>query len=120
MASCCHSHSLMTDWNAVPIFGVADTTLPRVIRPSAYAIIAGSPDRLAIVHTPAGVYLPGGGIMGLISRSGAPSSARTYSPPADPDEPDHLLTWAPPTKALSVLTPPSHRWAVAEWLADED
>ena len=57
----------MTDWNAVPTFGVADTTLPHVIRPSAYALIAGSPGQLAIVHTPAGVYLPGGGIMGAES-----------------------------------------------------
>lgn len=33
-------------------------------------------------------------------------------------EPDHLLTWLRPREALAVLTPPSHRWAVAEWIAD--
>ena len=37
---------------------------------------------------------------------------------AEPIEPDHHLVWLPQREALDALTPPSHRWAVAEWLAD--
>ena len=155
-ALCDHTHSLMTDWKTVPTFGVPDSRLPRVIRPSAYGLIAGSPDQLAVVRTPTGVYLPGGGIQGTespeatvcreaqeecgltirlspwrraaIDHVTAPREAAHFekrntfcgatviAAPAEPAEADHLLTWVMPAEALSVLTPPSHRWAVAEWL----
>ncbi len=45
-------------------------------------------------------------------------NATALGPPVDSIEPDHQLTWLAPDEALVVLTPPSHQWAVAEWLAD--
>jgi 8-oxo-dGTP pyrophosphatase MutT (NUDIX family) len=35
----------------------------------------------------------------------------------EPMESDHRLTWVSPEEAQRLLTPASHRWAVAEWLA---
>ena len=49
----------MTDWSRVPTFGNrADSPM---VRPSAYAIINDRSQRLAVVHTPLGLFLPGGG-----------------------------------------------------------
>ena len=150
----------MTDWNAVPIFGVSDSRLPHVIRLSAYGLVVDAADELAIVRTPTGTYLPGGGMRsgesaeaavgreareecGLevqltswrraaIDHVAVPSeescfekrstfcSARVLTAVSGSTEPDHLLAWETPAVALRVLTPPSHRWAVAEWLADRD
>jgi hypothetical protein len=31
-------------------------------------------------------------------------------------EPDHELLWVSPRDALTALVPPSHRWAVSEWI----
>jgi len=61
----------MTDWQAVPIFGVPDSRLPHIVRPSAYGLIVGPSDRLAIVRTEIGSYLPGGGILGTESPEAA-------------------------------------------------
>ena len=148
----------MTDWHAVPVFGVPDSRWPHIVRPSAYGLIAEPSGRLAIVHTATGAYLPGGGILGSESPEAAVcreareecgltlvmsawrraaidhvtvARERTHfekqstfcgatllGSPAEPLEPDHRLTWLLSEDALSVLTPPSHRWAVAEWLAD--
>jgi len=32
-------------------------------------------------------------------------------------EPGHEVAWLPPREALMALSPRSHRWAVAEWMA---
>lgn len=49
-------------WDDAPRFGSLLPGLPLVVRPSVYGLIADSSDRVAIVHAPVGVYLPGGGI----------------------------------------------------------
>lgn len=51
----------MTDWPAVPVFGDPVPQFPAVVRPSAYGIITNEQGQLAVVRTPIGVYLPGGG-----------------------------------------------------------
>jgi len=52
---------LLIDWRAVPTFGTPDDCLPLVVRPSAYAIVSDSVGNVAVVRTPSGVYLLGGG-----------------------------------------------------------
>jgi|tagenome__1003787_1003787.scaffolds.fasta_scaffold20960219_2 8-oxo-dGTP diphosphatase len=52
----------MTDWSAVPTFGRNASPETAIVRPSAYGLITDDRTRLAIVRTPSGVYLPGGGI----------------------------------------------------------
>ena len=47
---------------AVPTFGERVGAHPWVERPSAYAIVSDERDRLALVATPRGTFLPGGGI----------------------------------------------------------
>ncbi|HEX9728913.1 MAG TPA: NUDIX domain-containing protein [Gemmatimonadales bacterium] len=51
----------MTDWLTVPFFGDPVPRFVAVVRPSAYGIIPDGHGRLAVVRTPAGSYLPGGG-----------------------------------------------------------
>jgi len=51
----------MTDWKNVPVFGAPPTGVLAIVRPSAYGIIADPQGRLAVVHTPIGLSLPGGG-----------------------------------------------------------
>jgi 8-oxo-dGTP diphosphatase len=51
----------MTDWMNVPVFGAPPTAVVAIVRPSAYGIIADRQGRLAVVHTPIGLSLPGGG-----------------------------------------------------------
>jgi 8-oxo-dGTP diphosphatase len=51
----------MIPWDAVPVFG-GPPDGGAVVRPSAYAIVTDASARLAIVRTPQGVYLPGGGV----------------------------------------------------------
>ncbi len=51
----------MTDWTNVPVFGAPPPGVFAIVRPSAYGIIADSEGRLAVVHTPLGLSLPGGG-----------------------------------------------------------
>jgi 8-oxo-dGTP diphosphatase len=51
----------MTDWPAVPVFGDPVPQFPAVVRPGAYGIITNDDGQLALVRTPVGVYLPGGG-----------------------------------------------------------
>ena len=50
----------MTNWDTVPVFGTPPTVLATV-RPSAYGIVIDRHGSLAVVHTPMGLYLPGGG-----------------------------------------------------------
>jgi 8-oxo-dGTP diphosphatase len=49
------------DWSAAPVFGVREPGQKYTVRPSAYGIVERS-GSLALVRTPEGVYLPGGGI----------------------------------------------------------
>jgi 8-oxo-dGTP diphosphatase len=51
-----------TDWSDAPVFGVRHPDAVPVVRPSAYGLLADARGRLAIVSTPQGVFLPGGGI----------------------------------------------------------
>ena len=46
----------------MPTFGVPEPGVAYVVRPSAYALIRDADGRVALVRTPQGVYLPGGGI----------------------------------------------------------
>jgi 8-oxo-dGTP diphosphatase len=54
----------MSDWGEVPVFGERVAGQRYVVRPSAYALIQNDRREFAIVATPAGVLLPGGGIEG--------------------------------------------------------
>jgi len=51
-----------TDWARVPTFGDASCQGTPISRPSAYAVIADASGCVAVVRTPKGVFLPGGGI----------------------------------------------------------
>src|SRR5690348_507177 len=52
----------MTAWLDAPIFGHPPTDAHAVIRPSAYGLVSDADRRLAVVRTPHGLFLPGGGI----------------------------------------------------------
>ena len=52
----------MIDWNLVPVFGARTRGADCVVRPGAYGLLADARSRLALVRTPKGVFLPGGGI----------------------------------------------------------
>ena len=54
-----------------PVFGVPEPGVRYLVRPSAYALIGDGEGRVALVRTPEGVYLPGGGI----ERSETPQQA---------------------------------------------
>jgi len=49
-------------WQEAPIFGERDHSVQYTVRPSAYCLIEDASGRLALVRTPQGIYLPGGGI----------------------------------------------------------
>ena len=50
------------DWTAVPRFGTPPPGTCVVVRPSAYALVTDGRGWLAVVRTPRGLYLPGGGL----------------------------------------------------------
>lgn len=52
----------MDDWSDAPVFGRSDDARPVKVRPSAYAVIADASGCVAIVKSPDGVFLVGGGI----------------------------------------------------------
>jgi 8-oxo-dGTP diphosphatase len=52
----------MSDWPDAPRFGRPPTGTNAVVRPSAYGVIIDDAARLAVVRTPHGLFLPGGGI----------------------------------------------------------
>lgn len=52
----------MTDWTDAPVFGTAPAGNVPVVRPSAYGLVTDGGTRLALVRTPQGHFLPGGGI----------------------------------------------------------
>lgn len=45
-----------------PVFGTRVDGCPYFVRPSAYALVRNAEGQFAVVRTPAGCYLPGGGI----------------------------------------------------------
>lgn len=51
-------------WDSAPVFTEPGARSPFVTRPCAYALIEDAEHRLAIVRTPQGTVLPGGGIEG--------------------------------------------------------
>lgn len=52
----------LIEWAAVPVFGYPPAEGRAVVRPSAYGLIANLAERVAVVRTPHGLFLPGGGI----------------------------------------------------------
>jgi len=52
----------VTDWQNAPVFGVPPVGTSATIRPSAYAVIENDRGQFAVVRTPEGTYLPGGGM----------------------------------------------------------
>jgi 8-oxo-dGTP diphosphatase len=51
-----------TEWDDVPLFGSQPADMRAVVRPSAYGLVVNGAARIAIVRTPLGLYLPGGGM----------------------------------------------------------
>ena len=47
---------------AVPVFGERTEGVEYVVRPSAYVLVGDGDGRLAVVRTPRGWFLPGGGV----------------------------------------------------------
>lgn len=52
----------MTDTASVPVFGSRVEGVPYVVRPSAYVLVQNPSGEIAMVSTPKGHFLPGGGI----------------------------------------------------------
>lgn len=52
----------MTDWRNAPVFGLPPEAASATVRPSAYAVIENDRGQFAVVRTPEGTYLPGGGM----------------------------------------------------------
>lgn len=52
----------MTEFRDAPVFGERVSGVAYVRRPSAYAIIRNAAGEVAVVRTPKGAFLPGGGI----------------------------------------------------------
>jgi 8-oxo-dGTP diphosphatase len=52
----------MTEWRAAPVFGEREGGARYTVRPSAYGLAEDDRGRLAVVRTPQGIYLPGGGM----------------------------------------------------------
>ena len=144
-------------WSDVPVFGDAPSGGAAVRRDSGYTIIRGAAASIAVVRTPKGVFLPGGGVddeepltdavhrevreeCGLAIRLGdwrtraiefvhSPAEGKTFekrstffdatvtATSTGAVEPDHELQWLTVENAAATLTPPSHRWAIAQWRA---
>jgi 8-oxo-dGTP diphosphatase len=51
----------MTEWDS-PVFGSRPVDTPAVVRPSAYGVVVDAVENVAVVRTPQGLFLPGGGI----------------------------------------------------------
>lgn len=50
------------DWREAPVFGVPAEGVSYRVRPSAYALVEDGHGQIAVVRTPQGLTLPGGGI----------------------------------------------------------
>jgi len=53
--------SATVDWASVPIFGIPENRFPASVRPSAYGVVVDERGLVAVVRTPTGLHLPGGG-----------------------------------------------------------
>ena len=146
--------TLAASTSDAPVFG---DRLPGVryrVRPSAYAVVPDERGMLAVLRTPLGWFLPGGGRdageepEATVVREGVEEAGLRLAPgvvlghatewihaegdaegwekrstflaarvggTATAVEPDHVLEWIPAAEAALVLTPPTHRWAVARW-----
>lgn len=144
-------------WSDVPVFGVAPARGAATRRVTAYAIIRNATGSVAVVRTPKGIFLPGGGVeddesptnavhrevreeCALALRLGdwrtraiefvrSPTERKTFEKRStffdatvtatypDAVELDHELEWLTVDDAAAMLTPPSHRWAIAQWRA---
>jgi 8-oxo-dGTP diphosphatase len=49
------------DWASVPVFGIPENRYPASVRPSAYGVVVDENGFIAVVRTPTGFHLPGGG-----------------------------------------------------------
>ena len=49
------------DWASVPVFGSPENRYPASVRPSAYGVVVDEQGFVAVVRTPTGLHLPGGG-----------------------------------------------------------
>jgi 8-oxo-dGTP diphosphatase len=145
----------MTEWATVPIFGRPPVGASAIIRPSVYGVVVDEAGSVAIIRTPQGWYLPGGGIEpGETPRDAVMREAReecgldlelgawsvlavdfVYSPTERSHfekrstfvdarqcgshlpgrEADHELQWMTPQQAITLLSHPSHQWAVERW-----
>src|SRR5262245_26303935 len=56
---------VIQDSSITPVFGALTAGCPRVLRPSAYAVIENELGLFAVVVTPGGCFLPGGGLENL-------------------------------------------------------
>jgi 8-oxo-dGTP diphosphatase len=52
----------MSDWDNLPRFGRLPRGVRPIVRPSAYGLVTDRTERLAVVRTPKGFFLPGGAI----------------------------------------------------------
>ena len=52
----------MNEWQGAPIFGARSERERYTVRPSAYGLIEDGRGQIALVRTPQGIFLPGGGI----------------------------------------------------------
>jgi 8-oxo-dGTP diphosphatase len=52
----------VTDWRGAPVFGHPPDGTRATVRPSAYAVIRNDRGQIAVVRTPEGTHLPGGGM----------------------------------------------------------
>lgn len=52
----------MTEWDDIAAFGSPPVDTSAVVRPSAYGVILDAAANIAVVRTPLGLFLPGGGI----------------------------------------------------------
>lgn len=53
---------MTNEWERAPTFGAPVEGAPRVVRPSAYALIGDGAGRVALVRAKSGLFLPGGGV----------------------------------------------------------
>ena len=51
-----------SDWSDAPVFGSTPGGITAILRPSAYGIVGDRTGKIALVRTPLGLYLPGGGM----------------------------------------------------------
>ena len=106
------------------MFGHPPVGAVATVRPSAYGLAADVMGRIAVVRTPQGLFLAGGGIEPRETPHDAVVREMreecgldvSVSAGAAGSEADHELVWVTPQEAITQLAHPSHRWAVTQWL----